>query len=345
MNSQDNIIVMKPDIKEEIAKKRGFVPISKEDPLWRNMYKSIDFIVECSSPAPKSPKQGVLPGFEDNGYLGFADNTPADKPSIISTYEALASLWWAEQGLHIDDAVSRLLDRRGDDAFIKIARFTAKCFGRGSSGEYLAFKPTPSGLELDVESTHRGVEILYLLADAFGEQRAFPEFQRIVGDNGFLEVYKFIKACFSKERGPVAEFFGIEPNFGAYRPLPNQGKLNIHSTYGALETLKFIAPYIGEQGKSLVGEVKENTILIRNFIRLFRNRFGFLPGSEQNVLSTHEAMEISEILFWFNHPDKIRDKEALREFEKQFYDPKKLVDFVMRCYNPTTGGFAGYALR
>lgn len=204
-----------------IEEERGFIEIQKGSPPWLAAYQSIDFVISCSEPeTPSPPKQRTLPGFSE-GSLGFAD-FPYGEQMLRTTYHGMSTIYWAKKGLHIDDALSRLMDERGDDALLKVARFVSKSFG--SEDGYKAFTRAPGTFGINIDHTRHGIRLLYLLSDGFGETRAMDEFRKAAGDDALLEVYRFVRGSFetrepaSRLAKAVRRVAGKEaPRIGAYK--------------------------------------------------------------------------------------------------------------------------------
>lgn len=319
------------DPKEDAAK-YAFVGIDKNHPLWRDLNNNvIPFMLDCfKSPSGESPS-GDIAGFAQ--IPAYKPSQPlADKPSLWATQMVLKSFWWAQDELQTE-AINHFHQRYGTEGMGRLKRFLAACYSKENG--YGGFKGSPLEDRIDLEHTQWGLDSLISLSEMWGEKDTFPYFKKKAGDNAFVDISNFIRACWHEEERDGKKV-------GAYSSRPDE-PIALWPAYSALITYHMLIPdHLGaEESEKVVSEVWQNTPLIIEFLKSFNGKFGFAVGSVPNLYSIERALGLGNLLYLFNGGDP-EDIEAHKKFIGQFADPDKLTNVISTFFDRETGLAVGY---
>jgi len=301
------------DYARETASGKGFVGITKDDPLWQNASRSMDFIAECYD--------------KDTG--GF-NQLPGYIPTIAATRQALESLWWAHAELEITDAIPRLKQRHGENALEKTAQFISSKFQ--SQTEYKDGQPIEAGGFLDendgvnrltTPTTHEGLDVLFSLDRLVGQSGAIAKFEA-EHPRAFTQMLNMVGNRWVQADG----------SNGAFSSVADAPRPDIWGTHSALEIIMLSTVHRFEtnpdETRKWVRDVQQKTPQIFGYLRsaeIPNGGFGFVPDSRvQNILSVNQVAKIADRLFFFNHPTESEDFQAKRAFFAQHNFLKTIED-------------------
>lgn len=320
------------DYNKEVASHSGFTPIAKGEPLWRDLSRSIGFIITCY----------------DRETGGFAQ-VPSGRPTILGTRMALHSLWWAHAGLAIDDAIPRFKEVHGEDAFKKTAVFVVSNFRseqtdrNGEVVQIAGFIDPNDGVDrLGLATTYEGLQALFSLDRMMGLEGTLEGFET-AHPGGLSKILNLVEN----------NWVQIDEKTGAFTQGAHFPRPDIWGTHAALEIIALASVHRFEKApdetRAWVLRVKQLTPQIFNYLRSVEypdGGFGFVPQSGiPNILSLNQVTEIVDRLFFFNHPGEEDDCEARQAFLTQYKFRSSMdgiLHYTLSMQDPSTGAFAGY---
>lgn len=337
---------------QEAAAGKGFIPIMKGDETWKLLSQCVDWINDR---------------FDGNVEHGFAQTAVA-APTLMATRMALESLWWAEEGLEIDDSIQRFVKQHGEDSFGKIGKYVTAHYVEGAvrrDGQVTpigGFADQADGvIDLSLPTTLEGLQTLFHLDRLMKRDGVLADFEQEyplaiprVLDQVEARWMPSSRVVTEKHRWPKKPT-EIVIEAGGFAQSDKNTRPDLWGTHAALELITLATVHRHqtqpEETREWVLRVRERTPLIFQFMKDVESPYGgygFIAESVPNALSNLHAMKIVDRLAFFdrdsNNPNNPLPKS---EFSERFgFGPQidRIGQSVMRMQDKKTGMFAGYAM-